>query len=128
MAEELRHQLSRRESQIMDAVYRLGRGSVNEIRDEMPDPPSYSAVRAQLRILEEKGFLTHEADGPRYLYLPTRAKEEVRRTALRHLLGTFFAGSTSAALATLLDLGKDDLSDEELDRLSMLIDRAREGE
>lgn len=121
-------QLSRRERQIMDVVYRLERASVTEVLERLPDPPSYSAVRAMLRILEEKGHLRHEQDGPRYMYLPVTPREAARESALRHLLRTFFDGSAEAAVAALLDIKRDHLSDAELDRLSRLIDQARPGE
>ena len=120
--------LSRRERQIMDVVYRLGRSSVSDVLERLPDPPSYSAVRAMLRILEEKGHLRHEQDGPRYLYLPTVPRETAKESALKHLLRTFFGGSTTAAVAALLDLSEDNLSEAELDRLSRLIENARERE
>lgn len=116
--------LSRRERQIMDVVYRLGRASVSDVLERLPDPPSYSAVRAMLRILEEKGHLRHEQDGPRYLYLATVPRETAKESALKHLLRTFFGGSTTAAVAALLD--QDNLSETELDRLSHLIENARE--
>jgi predicted transcriptional regulator len=112
----------------MDAVYRLGRASVTEVLERLPDPPSYSAVRALLRILEDKGHLRHEQDGPRYIYVPTTPREAARESALKHLLRTFFDGSTEAAVAALLDIRRDDLSDAELDRLTHLIEQARPGE
>ncbi|CAN5705224.1 MAG: BlaI/MecI/CopY family transcriptional regulator [Gemmatimonadota bacterium] len=118
--------LSRRERQIMDVVYRLGRVTTQEVLERLPDPPSYSAVRAMLRILEEKGHLEHEQDGPRYVYLPTVPRDSASESALKHLVRTFFGGSTEAAVAALLDISGEDLSDAELDRLSNLIDKARE--
>jgi BlaI family penicillinase repressor len=118
--------LSRRERQIMDVIYRLGRAAVSDVLERLPDPPSYSAVRAMLRILEEKGHLRHEADGPRYVYLPTVPRETAKESALKHMLRTFFGGSTTAAVAALLDLSEDNLSETELDRLSRLIENARE--
>lgn len=117
--------LSRRERQIMDVVYRLGKASVGEVLERIPDPPSYSAVRALMRILEEKGHLRHEQDGPRYLYLPTVPRDSARRSALTHMVRTFFGGSAEAAVAALLDPSNHRLSDRELDRLSALIDQAR---
>src|SRR5579872_7400584 len=96
-------QLGRRERQIVDAVYRLGRASVAEVRAELDDPPSYSAVRAMLNLLEEKGHLRHVADGLRYVYKPTAARSQVRRSALRHLVQTFFDGSPTSAVAALLE-------------------------
>ena len=120
--------LSRRERQIMDAIYRLGRASAAEVLERLPDPPSYSAVRAMLRILEEKGHLRHEQKGVRYIYLPTVPRDSARESALQHMLRTFFNNSTEDAVAALLDLRDDRLSDAELDRLSRLIDNARKGE
>ena len=117
--------LSRRERQIMDVIFRLGEASAAEVMEEMPDPPSYSAVRAMLRILEEKGEVTHTQDGPRYVYAPTVAPEKARRSALRHILRTFFDGSAELAVAALLDDAGKNLSEDELDRLASLIEQAR---
>jgi BlaI family penicillinase repressor len=117
--------LSRRERQIMDFLFRHGKATVAEVLEGIPDPPSYSAVRAMLRTLEEKGHVAHEEDGRAYVYRPTVAREQARRSALRHLLSTFFAGSTEQAVAALLDLSGPKLTDEELDRLAKLVDQAR---
>ena len=117
--------LSRRERQIMEIVYRSGRATATEVLAGIPDPPSYSAIRALLRILENKGWLRHEADGPRYVYLPTLPSRRASRSALRNVLETFFEGSTEKAMAALLDLSREQLSDEELSRLSRLIEDAR---
>jgi predicted transcriptional regulator len=117
--------LSRRERQIMDVVYRLGRATAAEVQEGLPDPPSYSAIRALLRILEEKGHLRHERDGPRYVFLPTVGRDKARRSALRRLVQTFFDGSTAQAVAALLGEPGTNLSGEDLDRLSRLIDAAR---
>ena len=117
--------LSRRERQIMDIVYRRGRASAAEVRADLPDAPSYSAVRAMLRILEEKGHLEHRKDGPRYVYRATVSVEAARRSALRRLLRTFFDNSLEEAVATLLDVSSSNLSVEELDRLAEMIDQAR---
>jgi predicted transcriptional regulator len=117
--------LSRRERQIVDALYKLGRASAAEIRAELPDPPSYSAVRALLRILEEKGHVRHDQDGPRYVYLPTVARDSAKRSAMRHVLQTFFEGSAAQAMSALLDLSSARLTDAELDRLEQLIEHAR---
>ena len=119
-------EVSRRERQIMDIVFRRGRATAAEILEEMPDAPSYSAVRALLRVLEEKGHLRHEQDGPRYVYLPTLAPERARRSALQHLVRTFFDGSATQAVAALLDMPDGRLSDEELDRLARLVEQAKE--
>ena len=109
----------------MDAVYRLGQASAQEIQENIPAPPSYSAVRALLRVLEEKGHLRHEEDGPRYVFLPTVPRERAGQSALKQLLHTFFDGSTEQAVAALLDLSSTRLSDEELGRLGRLIADAR---
>jgi BlaI family transcriptional regulator, penicillinase repressor len=117
--------LSRRERQIMDVLYQLGEATAAEVMERLPDPPSYSAVRAMLRLLEEKGHLQHEQDGPRYVYKPTLAHDKAQRSALKHLVETFFEGSAEQAVAALLDLSKTKLSDDELDRLSQLIEQAK---
>lgn len=116
-------QLSRRERQIMDAVYRRGAATAAEIREDLDDPPSYSAVRATLRILEDKGQLTHREDGPRYVYSATAPLGRVKRSAAERLVNTFFAGSVSQAVTALLDMS--DLSEDELTELSRAIDKAR---
>lgn len=118
--------LSRRERQIMDALFRLGRATAAEVRAAIEDPPSYSAIRAQLRTLEEKGHLKHESDGPRYVYLPRVRPDQARRSALRHLVDTFFSGSAAQAASALLDTHSTKLSKQELDTLSELIARARQ--
>ena len=117
--------LSRRERQIMDILYRRGRASAQEILEAMPDPPTYSAVRAKLRVLEEKGHIRHEEEALRYVYVPTVARDSARRSALRHLLSTFFEKSVEQAVAALVDLSAANLSREELDRISSLIDEAK---
>ena len=116
--------LSRRERQIMDVIFRLGRASVAEVREEIPDAPSYSAVRALMGVLEEKGELTHVREGPRYVYSPTTPRDEARTSALRRVLTTFFDGSPTEAMAALVDMA-DDASEEELQRLERLIREAR---
>lgn len=120
-----RPQLSRRERQIMDVIYRLGRATAADVQTEISDPPSYSAVRALLRVLESKGHLRHTADGPRYVYAPMVPRERARDSALRQVVGTFFDGSTEAAVAALLDLSSSRLSDAELNRLAGLIAQAK---
>jgi predicted transcriptional regulator len=117
--------LSRRERQIIDILYSHGRATAADVQAALPDPPSYSAVRAMLRILEEKGHVRHEQDGPRYVYLPTVARDRAKRTALRHVLQTFFDGSAEQAISALLDGSDRRLSDGELARLAKLIDQAR---
>lgn len=117
--------LSRRERQIIDILYARGRATAAEVQELLPDPPSYSAVRAMLRILEDKGHVRHQQDGPRYVYLPTVARDNAKRSALKHLLQTFFDGSAEQAISALLDDSSARLSDAELDRLASLIDQAR---
>jgi predicted transcriptional regulator len=118
--------LSRREREIMEIIYRLEAATAAEVREAMPDPPSYSAVRTFLRLLEEKGHLRHREDGRRYVFLPKVPAARARKSALRGLLHTFFGGSAEAAVASLIE--DESLSDEELARLSGLIDRARRKE
>jgi predicted transcriptional regulator len=117
--------LSRRERQIMESIYRRGQATAAEVLEDLPDPPSYSAVRAMLRVLEEKGRLRHEQQGPRYLFMPTVPREQARRSALQQLVHTFFDGSPEQVIAALLDPSDRKLSDAELERLARLIDRAR---
>ena len=117
--------LSRRERQIMDIVYRLKRATALEVQAEIPDPPSYSTVRALLRVLEGKGHLRHEQDGPRYVFVPMVPKERASANALEQVVRTFFDGSTSQAMAALLDADDRSLSKTELDRLAKLIADAR---
>ena len=117
--------LGRRERQIMEVVYRLGRATVAEVLDQLEDPPSYSAVRAMLRILETKGHLKHQEDGPRYVYLPVVSSTRARRTILRDVVRQLFDGSTEAAVAALLESSSSRMNDEELDRLQRLIASAR---
>lgn len=117
--------LSRRERQIMDIVYRLKRATVQQVLDELSDPPSYSAIRALMRLLEEKGHLTHVAEGNRYVYAPTQAKEKASKSALRHLLDTFFDNSVETAVAAMLDVKSKEMTNDDLDRLQQLINDAR---
>ena len=120
-----RTQLSRRERQIMDVIYRRGRATAFDVHAALPDAPSYSAVRALLRVLENKGHVTHEQDGPRYIYAPTVPVAKARQSALRQLVTTFFDGSAEQTVAALLDLPSTDLSSDELARLARLIAHAR---
>jgi predicted transcriptional regulator len=117
--------LSRRERQILDILYQQGQATAAEVQNALPEPPSYSAVRALLRILEEKGHVRHQQDGPRYIYLPTVARENAKRSALRHMLRTFFDDSAEQAISALLDDSSARLSPAELDRLARLIEDAR---
>ena len=125
MARKSHADLSRRERQIMDIIYRRGEASVAQVLEDLPDTPSYSTVRALLRILEGKGHLKHGKDGPRYVYRPTRSQRAAARSALRRVLETFFNGSAEKAVAALLDVSDADLTPEELERLGKLIDKAR---
>jgi predicted transcriptional regulator len=120
--------VSRRERQIMDVLYQLGEATAAEVQERLPDAPSYSAVRAMLRILEEKGHIRHTEDGPRYVYAPVVAREKARTSAVHHLLRTFFDGSVEAAMTALLDATDRTLTRDEADRLAALIEqRKREG-
>jgi predicted transcriptional regulator len=116
-------QLSRRERQVMDILYRESRASAAHIRKAMPDPPSYSAVRAVLRTLEEKGCVRHEEEGLHYVYLPAVPRDKARESALGHLVRTFFGGSAEAAVVALVS--DAELSRAELDRLARVIDKRR---
>ena len=109
----------------MDVLYQRGRATALEVQESLPDPPSYSAVRALLRILEDKGHIRHEQDGPRYVYVPMVARENARLSALQHLVSTFFNGSAEQAMAALLEISDADLSDEQLERLQQMIENAR---
>lgn len=117
--------LSRRERQIMDVIYKLGKATAAEVQQHLPEDPNYSTVRAQLRVLEEKGHLRHEEQGLRYVFLPTVSRERARDSALRRLVETFFDGSTEQVVAALLDGSAGKLSESELDRLSKLIRKAK---
>jgi BlaI family penicillinase repressor len=117
--------LSRRERQVLDALYRTGRATCAEVQRTMKDPPSYSAVRTFLRILEEKKIVRHEQDGARYVYFPVVEKEQAIRSALRHLLNTFFGGSVTQAISALLDQDSKNLSEQDWQRLSVMLEQAR---
>jgi predicted transcriptional regulator len=117
--------LTRREREIMDILHRRGRATAQEVLGELPDPPSYSAVRALLRLLEERGHVRHTQEEQRYVYRPTVARGDARRSALAHVVKTFFAGSVEEAVTALVESSRTKLSRDELDRLSDLIDRAR---
>jgi predicted transcriptional regulator len=129
MAKDGHRNLSRRERQIMDILYQRGRATAQEILDAMPDPPTYSAVRAKLRVLEEKGHIRHQEEALRYVYLPVVARDSARKSALRHMVTTFFAGSVQDTVAALLDLSAANLKKADLDRIEELIAQAKkEGE
>lgn len=117
--------LSRRERQIMDVIFTRGSATVNDVLAALPDPPGYSSVRALLRILETKGHLRHKEDGPRYVFYPTVSPDDARKSAVRHLLTTFFDGSPEKAMAAILDVTEEPLTDESFDRLSRMIEEAR---
>ncbi len=117
--------LSRREREILNILYRRGRATAVEVQESLSDPPSYSAVRAMLRILEDKGHATHEQDGQRYVYLPSVSRDRAKRSALKNLLSTFFENSAEQAISALLDDSGSKLSGEDLDRISEMVERAR---
>jgi BlaI family penicillinase repressor len=117
--------LSRRERQIMDILFQRGKASAAEVREAMADAPSYSAVRAMLRILEEKGHLKHHEEGLKYVYAPTVGRDKAKRSAVKHLLDTFFNGSPEQIMAALLDVSSTRLTREELDRMSAMIEKAK---
>jgi predicted transcriptional regulator len=119
------HKFSRRERQIMDVLYRKERATAAEIMEEIPDPPGYSAVRAMLRVLEEKKHIRHEAEELRYVYMPVVPREKARRSAVTHLVETFFDGSAEQAVATLLSVSARNLKPEDFDRLTALIEQAK---
>lgn len=123
MKQDVGTQLGRRERQIVEALYRLGKASVAEILAELPDPPSYSAVRGMLALLGDKGYVRHKREGMRYIYTPAVAPAKARRSALRQLVSTFFEGSPLAAAAALLEMSGEELSADERDQLSALIAR-----
>jgi BlaI family penicillinase repressor len=117
--------VSRRERQILDVLYRTGRATVGEIQQSIPNPPGYSAVRTLLRILEEKRHVRHEQEGTRYVYLPRIERDRAKRSAMRHLMDTFFEGSATQAIAALIDEDSKTLSSEDWQRLADMIERAR---
>jgi len=117
--------LTRRERQIMDVIFSKGEATAADVQSALPDAPGYSAVRALLRILEDKGVLKHREDGPRYVYLPTQAPEQARRSALKRVVSTFFEGSLASAVASLVDAADGNLDAEELRRLEAIIKKAK---
>lgn len=125
MAGSTHHRLSRRERQIMDVLYQKGRATAGEVQESLADAPSYSAVRAHLRVLEEKGHIRHEAEGQRYVFAPTVSRERARRSALRHMLDTFFDGSAEEVVTALVDGSAKKLSPEQLERILEIIEQAR---
>jgi BlaI family penicillinase repressor len=128
MARDIATQLGRRERQIVEILYRLGKASVADVLGELPDPPSYSAVRGMLTLLEDKGHVRHKREGMRYIYTPAVAPAKARQSALRQLVSTFFEGSPMAAAAALLEMSGEGLTAEERDQLSALIARREKEE
>jgi BlaI family transcriptional regulator, penicillinase repressor len=118
--------LSRRERQIMDILYQRGKSSASEVRETMPDAPSYSAVRAMLRVLEDKGHIKHKSEGLRYVYLPIVTRDKAKRSAVRHLLDTFFSDAPAEVVAALLDVSSTKMTREELDRMAEMIENAKQ--
>ena len=112
----------------MDVLYRHGKASASEVRELMEDAPGYSAVRAMLRVLEEKGHVRHQAEGLKYVYVPTVAREKAKRSAVKHVLDTFFNGSPEQIVAALLDVSSTRLTREELDRMGQMIEKAKKEE
>lgn len=121
------NELTRRERQVMNILHRRGASTVTEIMDELPDPPTYSAVRSILRILGEKDLVRHKEDGPRYVYMPAASSERASSDALEHVVDTYFAGSTEQAVTALLKLSDADISEAEIQRLREKIKGARLG-
>ncbi|HSU57905.1 MAG TPA: BlaI/MecI/CopY family transcriptional regulator [Bryobacteraceae bacterium] len=117
--------LSRRERQIMDILYQRGRASAAEVREGMKDPPGYSAIRAMLRVLEEKGHIKHESEGLKYVYVPSVSRDRAKRSAVKHLLDVFFPDSPEQVVAALLDISGKRITPEELDRMTELIEKAK---
>jgi predicted transcriptional regulator len=117
--------MSRRERQIMDIIYELKEATGAQVHQKIPNPPSYSAIRALLRVLEEKGHLSHKKDGPRYVFYPNVSKEEARKKILKHVKKTFFDGSTEKVVAALLDISEENLSEEDYKRIYELIEKAK---
>jgi predicted transcriptional regulator len=127
MSRSIHAALTRRERQIMDILFRRGRATAAEVMEELPGEPSYSTVRTQLRVLEEKGHVRHEDDGVRFVYAPAVARHAARKSALRHVIDTFFEGSPEKAMAALLGGEASKLSDEQLERIADMIEEARKG-
>ena len=126
MAREKNNQnLGRRERQILDVIFRLGEASVGDVLEHLADPPAYDSVRTMIRLLEKKGFLRHRREGTKYVYRPIQSHESASRSALSHLMKTFFQGSAAETVAAIFDVSSDDLSDDELKRLEQLIEQAR---
>jgi predicted transcriptional regulator len=125
MAKKKNQSLGHRERQILDAVYRLGEASVADVLRVIPDPPGYSSVRKMMSLLEEKGLLRHRREGTKYIYRPVRSRESASRSAVKHLLATFFSSSPSEAVNAILDVSSSNLTDKEFERMRAIIDQAR---
>jgi BlaI family transcriptional regulator, penicillinase repressor len=119
--------LGHRERQIVDAVYRIGEASVGDVIQAIPNPPSYSAIRKMLNVLEQKGVVQHRCEGIKYVYRPTKSHQSASRSAVKHLLSTFFAGSIAEAVNTILDVSSNQLTESDFDRLQCMIEEARRG-
>jgi BlaI family transcriptional regulator, penicillinase repressor len=117
--------LSRREREILDILYQRGQASAAEVKDILTDPPTYSGVRAMLRVLEEKGHIKHESRGLKYVYSPVINRDKAKKSAVKHLLETFFSGAPEQVVAALLDVSSKKLTSAELDRMSLMIEQAR---
>ena len=128
MSRKLQNELSKRERQIMEVIYRRRSASVKEVLQAIPSPPSYSAVRAMLNILEEKGFLKHRKEGRKYIYSPTIPHKRAMRSAVKQLLQTYFNNSIEEAVGALVEIDSKNLTDAEFDRLAELIERVRKAE
>src|SRR5579863_5919904 len=120
------HQLGARERQILDVIFHLGEASVGDVLQRLTDPPSYSSVRTMIRLLERKGLLKHRVEGAKYIYRPTQSRATASRSAVLHVLKTFFRGSASDALAAILDVSSDELTAKDLARMQQLIEQARQ--
>lgn len=127
MKQKSLHELGRRERQIMEIIHKRGHANAADVHGDLPDAPTYTAVRGMLRILEEKGYLRHEQEGPRYVYSPTADPRRVGRSALKHLVSTFFNGSAGSAVAAMVGIYEKDLGDDDIERLQLMLDRARDG-
>lgn len=125
MARKKTHELGRRERQILDVIFKLGEASVADVLEQLPDPPAYDSVRTMIRVLESKGLLRHRREGTKYVYRPTQSHKSASKSALSHLMNTFFRGSASDTVAAVFDLASDDLDEAELAQLERLIERAR---
>ncbi len=126
MTKKSLHELGRRERQIMEIIHKRGRANAAEVHADLPDAPTYTAVRGMLRILEEKGYLRHEQEGTRYVYVPTADRRRVGRSALKHLVSTFFNGSAGSAVAAMIGIYEKHLEDDEIEELQRMLDRARD--